>query len=57
MLNTFLTFQPNKTRFLPLFPSFSNDVKKCPFLFYPVMQWRGSPENGAFLVAILQELS
>jgi len=57
MFNAFLTFQPNKTRFLPLFPSFSNDVKKCPFLFYPGMQWRGSPENGAFLVAILQELS
>lgn len=57
MFNTFLTFQPNKTRFLPLFPSFSNDVKKCPFLFYPGMQRRGSPENGAFLVAILQELS
>lgn len=39
------------------FHHLQNDVKKCPFLFYPVMQWRGSPENGAFLVAILQELS
>lgn len=57
MFNTFLTFQPNKTRFLPFFHHLQNDVKKCPFLFYPVMQWRGSPENGAFLVAILQELS
>lgn len=57
MFNTFLTFQPNKTRFLPLFPSFSNDVKKCPFLFYPrnVMEgftrkWRVSYDNSAGIV-------
>lgn len=56
MFNPFLTFGDEKAPF-PLKSSFLNDVKKCPILFNPGMQWRGRPQNGAFLVAILQELS
>ena len=52
----FLTSKYQKRSF-PLKSSFLNDVKKCPILFNPGMQWRGRPQNGAFLVAILQELS
>ena len=57
MFNSFLTFQPHQTRFLPLFSSFLNDVKQCYYLFYPEMQCRGSLENGSFLVAISWELA
>ena len=57
MFNTFLTFQPNKTRFYLFFSSFLNDVKQCYHLSYPEMQCRGSLENGSFLVAISWKLA
>ena len=56
MFNSFLTFQPHQTRFFLFFPSFSDDVKKSEYLFYPEMQWRGFRENGSFLVAIYLEI-